>query len=144
MTKVAKKKSTIQLNQQDALDELFSSGKVSYTFKIAGRSMTISTIDIKEQLALEKSMQEIRSMPSSFVLFKYTLDTLVYTCTQFDTVNLADKSIAERLEFLEKQTPLILQKLVEKYEALSALVKEFLADPDEVIENFSQGAGPQE
>ena len=143
MAKPKTKKVSLLLDKQKALDELFTVGYVSHTFFIAGHEFTVKTIDIKDQLALEKSMQEIKSLPTSFVLFKYTLDTLAFTCTKFNRKDLSNLTFSDRIDFLEKQTPIILQQIVEKYEALSKAVKDLLADPEEVLENFSQEDGPQ-
>lgn len=125
----------------EILEQLILNGVAQKDFDLLEGKLkfTIKSLSGKEQLAIEKSMQNITGTPV-FVVHNFTLRMLSYGLVSYQDNKFVDKSPEEKFNFIEKLDTVIIDLITETQKTFYEDCKKAM-NPD-AIENLSETPSP--
>ena len=98
----------------DLLEQLIVNGVAKKDFDLLGGKLKFSlkTLSGKEQMAIEKSMEDVKGTPV-FVVHEFSLRMLSYGLLSYQDTKFESKNPEERLQFLENMDTTILDLMVQ-------------------------------
>lgn len=125
----------------EILEQLILNGVAQRDFDLLESKLkfTLKTLSGKEQLSIEKWMQDVTGTPV-FVVHNFTLRMLAYGLVSYQDNKFKDKSPEEKLEFIEKLDTSIIDLITEHQKEFFEQCKKVL-NP-EALENLSQTPSP--
>ncbi len=121
----------------EILEQLILNGVAQKDFDLLKGKLkfTLKTLSGKEQLNIEKWMEDITGTPV-FVVHNFTLRMLAYGLVSYKDTKFKDKSPEEKLSFIEELDTTIIDLITEHQKKFYEQCKKSL-NPDE-LENLSQ------
>ena len=125
----------------EILEQLILNGVAQRDFDLLESKLkfTLKTLSGKEQLSIEKWMQDVTGTPV-FVVHNFTLRMLAYGLVSYQDNKFKDKSPEEKVEFIEKLDTSIIDLITEHQKEFFEQCKKVL-NP-EALENLSQTPSP--
>jgi len=123
------------------LEQLILNGVAQKDFDLLEGKLkfTVKSLSGKEQLSIEKWMQDVKGTPV-FVVHNFTLRMLAYGLVSYQDNKFVDKSPEEKLSFIEKLDTTIIDLITNSQKEFYEQCKKAL-NPDD-LENLSKTPSP--